>query len=87
MLLQMGNLNAVAEDMMNCGRMDLLLVLPKAVYIFELKMDQTAAKAIAQIKERGYAEKYRHLGLPIFGIGIKVTKKKKVVAQMLVEQI
>ena len=40
------------------------------VYVFEFKVDKTAAEAIAQIKERGYAEPYKALGKPIHLIGL-----------------
>ena len=43
------------------------------VYLFEFKVvgRTPEGKAIAQLKERGYADKYRHLGEPIHLVGVE----------------
>ncbi|PID90071.1 MAG: hypothetical protein CSA97_04790 [Bacteroidetes bacterium] len=54
------------------GRSDVVLDMPEAIYIFELKLTQgqeTGASALAQIKEKHYADPHRAKGKPIFGIG------------------
>ena len=59
-----------AEDRQAQGRADIVVESDDRVFIFELKVDKTAAEAIAQIRERGYAEPYRALGKPIHLIGL-----------------
>ena len=63
-------LRVIAEDTQAQGRADLVVESAERVFIFELKVDKTAAEAIAQIKERGYAEPYKALGKPIYLIGL-----------------
>ena len=63
-------LRVIAEDTQAQGRADLVVESAERVFIFELKVDKTAAEAIAQIRERGYAEPYRALGKPIYLIGL-----------------
>ncbi len=43
---------------------------PDKVYVIELKYNQSADKAIAQIKKKNYSEKYIAPGREIFLIGI-----------------
>ena len=59
-----------AEDRQAQGRADIVVESDERVFIFELKVDRTAQEAIAQIRERGYAEPYRALGKPIHLIGL-----------------
>ncbi len=73
------------EDMTNRGRIDLTVLLPNTVYIFELKMDQPAAAAIQQIKDRDYATKYRTPGRHIVGVGITLNVKDRCVDELLYE--
>ena len=77
----------IAEDMMNRGRADITVLLPQAIYIFELKMNQSSSVALQQIKDRGYAEKYRHLGRRMYAVGIMLSSKKRVVQEILLEVI
>ncbi len=54
------------------GRADVVLELPSAIYIFELKVthgQETGQTALAQIRSKAYAEPHRAKGKPIFGIG------------------
>ncbi|CEM62670.1 conserved hypothetical protein [Treponema phagedenis] len=53
------------------GRADLVLRTDKAIYIFEFKLavKASADDALNQIKEKGYADKYKKCGKEIFLIG------------------
>ena len=59
-----------AEDRQAHGRADLVAETPERVFVFELKVDGTPQEAIAQIKEKGYAEPYRHSGKEVHLIGL-----------------
>ncbi len=75
------------EDMTNRGRIDITVILPKTVYLFELKMNQPAAVAIQQIKDRDYATKYRTPGCQIYAIGIALSDQKRTVEEVIWEQL
>ena len=58
------------------------------IYLFEFKLlkDTPEGKALAQIKNKGYAEKYRHLGQPIHLIGVEFSKAERNIAAFKVER-
>lgn len=68
--LQSLGLNIIAEDVTNKGRIDLTIKLPQAIYIIEFKVDADAASALAQIKQKGYTQKYTGEDKPIYQVGI-----------------
>ena len=59
-----------AEEPTAKGRADLVLKMPKGIYVMELKYDGTADEALEQIERRGYAEKYALDGRPVTKVGI-----------------
>ena len=52
------------------GRMDILMQTPQYVYIIELKVNSTAAEALKQIEDKGYALPFAADQRQIFKIGI-----------------
>ncbi len=60
----------VAEDFTNKGRIDFTLTYGKYVYIVELKVEASGKKALDQIRDRKYAEKYAGAGKEVFLIGL-----------------
>jgi PAS domain-containing protein len=61
------------------GRIDAMVQTPERIYVLEFKADESADAALAQIAEKGYADKYRHAGKPIVAVGINFdTEQKKV---------
>ena len=80
----------VAEESSSGGRADMVVRCNNAIYIFEFKLSTDApsgghGKALAQIKNRGYAEKYRHLDQPIHLIGVEFSKARRNIAVFEVE--
>ena len=65
------------EAAQTVGRSDLVAEHPSGIWIFELKVDSTAAAALNQIKEKGYADPYRGRGLPIWAIGLNFDSKTR----------
>ncbi len=64
------------EEASHRGRADMVLLHEGQVFVFEFKMaedgedaDTALARAMRQIRDRGYAEKYRPRGEPIHRIG------------------
>ncbi|MEI6142049.1 MAG: PD-(D/E)XK nuclease domain-containing protein, partial [Mariniphaga sp.] len=75
------------EVHINNGRIDCVIVNRDHIYIFEFKMNQPAKIAIAQIKEKGYANPYMSSGKPIALIGINFSKRKRNIVEWLEEVI
>ena len=75
------------EAAQTVGRGDLVATHPCGVYVFELKVDATAADALAQIRAKGYAEPYRARGLPIIAIGLAFDSKTRQLVDAAVERI
>ena len=65
-----------AESRTNEGRIDAYIRTAKAVYIFEFKLNKSAKKAVSQIVDRHYYEKFQSCGLPIRLIGINFNSAK-----------
>ena len=70
LLTSSGFFRVTAEDRQSHGRADLVAETPERVFVFELKVDGTPQEALAQIKEKGYAEPYRHSDKEVHLIGL-----------------
>lgn len=80
-------LDLTLEDSGNQGRLDMALKFDGHVYLFEFKVVEFApeGRAPQQIKDRGYADKYRALGQPIHLIGVEFSKDARAVVGFEVE--
>ena len=58
-----------AECWTNRGRVDAVVETPCGIYVFEFKLDGAAEAALAQIKEKGYHEKYLRRGKKVTLVG------------------
>ncbi len=58
-----------AECWTNRGRVDAVVETPCGVYVFEFKLNDTAASALAQIKAKGYHEKWLRRGKKVTLVG------------------
>ena len=72
-----GAFRVTAEDRQAKGRADLVAKTPERIFVFELKVDGTPQEALAQIKEKGYAEPYRHSGKAVHLIGLSFDGKTR----------
>ena len=59
-----------AECWTNRGRVDAVVETPCGIYVFEFKLNGTADEALAQIKEKGYHEKYLRSGKKVTLAGV-----------------
>ncbi len=82
-------LDIVLEDATNQGRIDMTVLLNAQVFIFEFKVVEQSpeGKALQQIKDRGYADKYRARAEPIHLIGIEFSKTNRNVVGFEVETL
>lgn len=74
-----------AEEPSAKGRSDLTLLMPKGIYVMELKYDGSADAALAQINQRGYANKYALDGRPITKVGISFDPKERNISEWKAE--
>ena len=58
-----------AECWTNRGRVDAVVETPCGIYVFEFKLNGAAEAALAQIKEKGYHEKYLRRGKKVTLVG------------------
>jgi hypothetical protein len=72
-------LDLTPEDVTSQGRIDLTVKLPERIYLFEFKVVELEpeGKALAQLKARDYAAKYRAAGVPIHLVGIEFSRESR----------
>lgn len=82
-------LDIVPEESSNAGRLDMALRFNGQVYLFEFKVVELAPEgaALAQLKARGYADKYRDGNAPIHLIGVEFSREKRAVVRFEVETL
>lgn len=74
------------EERTSDGRIDILLETPRYIYIFEFKIDSTAAYAVKQIREKEYWVPYIHSGKEIYLIGTSFSTKKRTLYGVRIEK-
>ncbi len=79
-VMRLIGMNVGGEVKTNKGRIDLTVETATDAWIIEIKRDSTPMKAISQIREQGYADKFRLSGKPITLIGIAFSTKKRAVS-------
>jgi len=67
----------IPESATNKGRIDCVLKCPGDIYIIEFKFNQSAEKAIEQIKEKKYYESYLDTNKKIHLLGINFSTEEK----------
>ena len=72
-------LDVTVEDSTSHGRLDMAVEFNDNVYLFEFKVVELAGEgaAMAQLRSRGYADKYRHLGRPIHLVAVEFSKETR----------
>ena len=68
------------------GRTDVVVFMPDAVYVMELKMRGTAQEALDQINSKDYAIPYQAEGKPVIKIGIAFSQETKTVSDWIIEK-
>ena len=72
-------LAVTVEDSGSGGRLDMAVRCNGRVYLFEFKVVEQAGAgaALAQLRTRGYADKYRALGEPIHLVGVEFSRETR----------
>ena len=81
LMLSASGVEADCEVLTSEGRIDLAVEFPDTVYLIEFKCNQSADAAIQQIRDKGYADKYRQRGRHIVLIGINFDIETRNVAE------
>ena len=61
------------------GRIDVVIQTPQYVYVMELKTDKSAADALRQIDEKGYARPFAADGRQLFKIGVNFSTQTRLI--------
>ena len=80
-------LDVMVEECGSSGRLDMAVRLGGRVFLFEFKVVERTGPgaAMAQLKERGYADKYRHLGEPIHLVAVEFSTETRNVERFTAE--
>ena len=85
-IFNMLNFTIRAEARTARGRVDLLVSTKTTIFVMELKIDQSAEKALEQIDAKDYSLPYKHDGRRIFKVGINFSKEKRTVDEWKYEE-
>ena len=76
-----------AEEPTAKGQTDLTLLMPKGIYVMEIKYDHTAQEALDQINRKGYADKYALDGRPVTKVGIAFSSEERNITDWKTEKV
>jgi len=76
-----------AELLTHRGRLDMMVRYPDKIFIFEFKAGASAEKAIAQIKEKGYHERFLKEDKPIYLFGVSFDPQERKVKEVKWERV
>ena len=77
-------LDLTVEESSNAGRLDMVVRFQGRVLIFEFKVVENERtvegnSALAAIRERGYADRYRSPGTIVDGIGVEFSRSQRAI--------
>ncbi len=67
------------------GKTDVVVFMNDTTYVMELKMNESAQKALEQIESKDYAIPYQSSGKPVVKIGIAFSRESKTVSEWIVK--
>ncbi len=87
MMLIFNMLNVYVQTQVRCanGRADLVVKMPDAIYVIELKVNGTAQEALEQIEKKGYATPYLTDGRKVVMVGVKFSTETKTVDDWIIK--
>lgn len=80
-------LNVYARTQVKCagGRTDMVVWMPDAIYVLELKVNGTAKEALDQINTKGYATPYATDGRRVVKAGIRFNIDSRTIDEWIIE--
>ncbi len=81
--------DVTVEDSTNRGRLDMAVRAGGRIYLFEFKVIEQsgAGSAMAQLKERRYADRYRAEGKPVHLVGVEFSSADRNVRTFEIEEV
>ena len=76
-----------AEKRTQRGRIDTVIEFDDRVYLFEFKLNDSAAAALAQIHHKAYADGYKHQAKTLYLVGVGFDSKQRSVSDWTLEII
>ena len=86
LIFSMLNVYARTQVKVAGGRVDIVILMPDAIYVMELKVGDTARHALDQINARGYATPYLTDGRRVVKVGIRFDADKHTVDEWEAEE-
>ena len=79
-------LNVYAQTQVKChgGRIDFVVQMPDATYVFELKVNGTAKEALDQINSKGYALPYQIEGRKVVKVGVQFDRETMTTGEYII---
>ncbi len=68
------------------GRVDVVMRSLSALYVIELKLDETADEAMNQINLKNYPERFALCGLPVVKVGINFDSERRTLGDWKIEE-
>ena len=89
MYLIFSMLNVYVRTQVKCagGRVDMVVWMPDAIYVFEMKVNGTAQEALQQIDANSYAIPFQTYGRPVVKVGVKFDAEKRVPEEWVVDTL
>lgn len=79
-------LNIHSEVCTSDGRVDALVETASYIYIFEFKLDESAEKALAQIRKKEYYQAFWNTEKPVIGIGVNFLSETRNIGEWKEEE-
>ena len=81
-------LNVYVRTQVRCakGRADIVIWMPDAIYVMELKVNASAKSALQQMNEKGYAKPYATDGRKVVKVGIRFVPETMTVEDWAIEE-
>jgi hypothetical protein len=76
-LFDAAGLRTLSEHSISHGRIDMIVEVPTCIYVIEVKLNQSAESALAQIEERKYYEAFLSYKKPIVLLGLAFQRTPK----------
>lgn len=84
--LAAGSVPARSQVLNAMRRIDMLVEIKNKVYIFEFKCNQSAEKALQQIKEKRYHQQFLNTGKELYLVGINFDTEKRNISEYKYEK-
>lgn len=68
------------------GRVDIVMRTTKRLYLFELKLNRSAADAMRQINIKDYASRFAFSGLPMVKVGVNFDSERHTISDWVIEK-